>query len=336
MLVWLVFLTVGAVLAATSVAVTAVVHRHGDRARHGAVHGAARALERELAAHPSLRGFVRRRVSPTELTGLLLSLALLALVAIGLLGFEVRRDSAVVRLDRSVAQWAADHATDASTTFLRWFTDLGSTLGVVVITLGVAVVARRRIGAGAIAFLAIAVVGANVATNLLKLLVERTRPDVGRFVAAHGFSYPSGHSSSAAVCFAAAALCLGRGRSRPVQTALTATAAALAGMVAASRVLLDAHWLSDVVAGLALGAAWFALCAIAFGGRLLRFGAPAEMAARVEVLDRAAREHDTHDDRHDAEHGTDDRVGQPVHAEHHSGDRDGHSHDDRPEHNEGP
>ena len=32
------------------------------------------------------------------------------------------------------------------------------------------------------------------------------------------------------------------------------------------------------MAGLALGWAWFAVCAIAFGGRLLRFGAPAEAA----------------------------------------------------------
>ena len=47
----------------------------------------------------------------------------------------------------------------------------------------------------------------------------------------------------------------------------------------ARRVLLDVHWVSDVVAGLALGWAWFALCAIAFGGRLLRFGAAAEAAA---------------------------------------------------------
>ena len=52
-------------------------------------------------------------------------------------------------------------------------------------------------------------------------------------------------------------------------------------MVAGSRVLLDVHWLSDVIAGLALGAAWFSICAIAFGGRLLRFGATADEAARV-------------------------------------------------------
>jgi undecaprenyl-diphosphatase len=62
---------------------------------------------------------------------------------------------------------------------------------------------------------------------------------------------------------------------------LTGLAVGLAVGVAASRVLLDVHWLSDVIAGLALGWAWFAVCAIAFGGRILRFGAAAEAAARV-------------------------------------------------------
>jgi len=41
------------------------------------------------------------------------------------------------------------------------------------------------------------------------------------------------------------------------------------------------HWLSDVVGGLALGWGWFAACSIAFGGRLLRFGAPVEAAERA-------------------------------------------------------
>jgi membrane-associated phospholipid phosphatase len=31
-------------------------------------------------------------------------------------------------------------------------------------------------------------------------------------------------------------------------------------------VLLDVHWVSDVIAGLFLGWAWFAFCAVAFGG----------------------------------------------------------------------
>ena len=59
---------------------------------------------------------------------------------------------------------------------------------------------------------------------------------------------------------------------------LVGAAGALAVAVAASRVLLDVHWLSDVIAGLLLGWAWFALCAIAFGGRRLHFGEPVEDA----------------------------------------------------------
>ena len=55
--------------------------------------------------------------------------------------------------------------------------------------------------------------------------------------------------------------------------------------VASTRVLLDVHWLSDVTAGLALGWAWFAVCAIAFGGRFLRFGAAVEVAEDVAAED---------------------------------------------------
>ena len=75
---------------------------------------------------------------------------------------------------------------------------------------------------------------------------------------------------------------------RPARAVLAGLAAGIAVAVAASRVLLDVHWLTDVIAGLALGWAWFAVCAIAFGGRILRFGAAAETAARVaDVTGRA-------------------------------------------------
>ena len=72
---------------------------------------------------------------------------------------------------------------------------------------------------------------------------------------------------------------------------LAGSAAAIAVAVASSRVLLDVHWLSDVIAGVMLGWAWFALCAVAFGGRRLSFAEPLKQAAADDggAAERGAR-----------------------------------------------
>jgi undecaprenyl-diphosphatase len=115
----------------------------------------------------------------------------------------------------------------------------------------------------------------------LKELVDRARPTLDPNAQTQGPSFPSGHSSTAAAFWAAAALVAGRWAGARGQAVLVGLAVAIAVGVAASRVLLDVHWLTDVLGGLALGWAWFAACALAFGGRLLRFGAGTEAAVRA-------------------------------------------------------
>ena len=147
-------------------------------------------------------------------------------------------------------------------------------------------------------FLLTVMAGMELLTLGVKDLVGRVRPALDPAAASLGPSFPSGHSATSAAFYAAAALILGRTLQRRPRQILTGLAVGIAVAVAASRVLLDLHWLSDVVGGLALGWGWFALCAVMFGGRLLRPTAAVDVAAveaaAPESEDRATRPPELH------------------------------------------
>ena len=86
----------------------------------------------------------------------------------------------------------------------------------------------------------------------LKLLVRRPRPLLAHPLAhAHGYSFPSGHALGAAALWASLAL-LAAARGWPRGRAV-ALAVVVPLVVAATRVLLGVHYVSDVLAGLLLG-----------------------------------------------------------------------------------
>jgi membrane-associated phospholipid phosphatase len=195
-------------------------------------------------------------------------------------------------IDAGAAQWGGEHATPASTAVLTTVTLLGDTAAVTVLAAATVAFETARHGLrsrwpDAALFMVAVVAGQNILSNGLKLLFTRPRPPVvsppatTALVEAPGFAFPSGHAAAAAATFAAVALLLGRGRSWPVRVALAAAAAGMAAAVSASRVMLGVHWVTDVLGGAALGGLWFLVCALAFGGRRLKFAAPLErMAAR--------------------------------------------------------
>ncbi|MCA1846385.1 MAG: phosphatase PAP2 family protein [Actinobacteria bacterium] len=222
----------------------------------------------------------RRRVDPELTTGVALTLCVPAVVvftaAAGVLLLMVRTKTGIANYDLAFARWGAVHATSGSTTVLRRLSDLGGTLGVVSLAVIVGIIEFRRLPNRAIpALLALTVLGQFAIVNLIKVIVDRARPDLSQLTGFSSSSFPSGHATSAAATFAVIALLVGRRRSRPTRAAITGGAVAIAATVAGTRVLLGVHWLTDVLAGLAIGWAWFALCSVAFGGRLLHFGAPA-------------------------------------------------------------
>ena len=284
-----------AVLAAVSVAAGGAAWlgaRMALRTRLGTA-PAAEAAE-ALQTHTRIRAFVRSRLDAEVVTGLALTAALAALVLAGVvvaaLAIAVRHAEALSDLDSAAAAWAHRNEGPGTHRALEDVTALATTYGVVVIAVAVGLIEWIRVPSRAIpAYLLIVTIGDSAVTNAVKEIVARARPAIDPAAAALGPSFPSGHSSTAAAFYAALALLAGRRRTAGARAVLAGIAVGVAAAVACSRVMLDLHWVSDVVAGLALGWGWFAVCTIAFGGWLLRFGEPVAAAATAAPRREARR-----------------------------------------------
>ena len=171
----------------------------------------------------------------------------------------------LLELDRDVSAWAEQAVSD-STALLRVaqaVTLLGDPIGITVAAAAIALVLWRR-GHGRLALYVVAArVGALVLSQGLKHLVDRARPVFDAPVAeALGPSFPSGHALGSAVFWTTGAVLLVPRLHRP--RLLLAGGVLVAVLVAASRVLLGVHFLSDVTGGLLLGLGWAAVCTAVF------------------------------------------------------------------------
>jgi undecaprenyl-diphosphatase len=133
---------------------------------------------------------------------------------------------------------------------------VGMLVALAALTAGVLVVRRVPLALAVTPLLA--VMGAGAIAGIVKTVVGRGRPAARLQLAAEsGASFPSGHTTDTTAFVLAVTLVIAIAiLRRQLARALTVTAAAVisAGM-GTSRLLLGVHWPTDVVAGMALGAA---------------------------------------------------------------------------------
>jgi undecaprenyl-diphosphatase len=199
------------------------------------------------------------------------SVILFAAVAEDVLRHE--RDEWVVRLDQSIQTIGRDagrqpyvHAVARGVSLVTGFG-----LGILVIAAaGVLAFTHRRPDA---LMLMAGTAGGWIVYGTAKLIFRVPRPSLEIAEAARrGYGFPSGHTAVTIVALGLLAWICGRRFTARGQRLLYAAAIIVALLTGASRILLHAHWLSDVVAGLALGTLYLALAVGQFQRTL---GAPA-------------------------------------------------------------
>ncbi|MFC8503021.1 phosphatase PAP2 family protein [Pedococcus sp. NPDC057267] len=123
---------------------------------------------------------------------------------------------------------------------------------------------RRRVRAAV--FVLVANAGSSLLNTALKDVVHRHRPVVDHpFIHPPGQSFPSGHAQAAATGFTVLLFVLWPHLRPGVQRrAAVAVAVLLTLLIGFSRVALAAHFVSDVVAGYAVGITWTLVLAAAF------------------------------------------------------------------------
>jgi membrane-associated phospholipid phosphatase len=161
------------------------------------------------------------------------------------------------RLDVRFVNWVHRTAPEIVVDVMQVLTYAGSAvfLGSLTIIAGLLFVRTRR--SGAALFVLVAFVGSQVIDQILKAIVRRSRPELeDPFVQLTTYAFPSVHAFTATATYGALALVLAStAAERPRRVALVIGAAALILVVAASRVIVGAHFLLDVSAGIAGGVA---------------------------------------------------------------------------------
>lgn len=144
--------------------------------------------------------------------------------------------------------------------FARDFTALSGWPVLTVFTLILSIYLAMRRKWGTMLLVLGAVIGESLIVDSIKGLFGRERPIVvPHLVDVGNFSFPSGHSASAAAVYLTFGVIIARAsHQHSVRIYVILVAIVMAALIGASRLYLGVHFPSDVAAGLSLGAAWAA------------------------------------------------------------------------------
>lgn len=167
----------------------------------------------------------------------------------------------LVQFDLMVASRLQSHATPTATMIFLAITTLGSPVVICVCLSGIVLYIWWKKW-WYIRIWAFGLLGGEVINQTLKFVIHRPRPDpIYALIHAYGYSFPSGHAMLSLVAYGLLAYFLVlKLQSRAARTLVICAFATLILLIGFSRLYLQVHYFSDVVAGYAAGGVWLSSC----------------------------------------------------------------------------
>jgi undecaprenyl-diphosphatase len=187
-------------------------------------------------------------------------------LAVGLAGFAALAVSyehdPVASVDTEVAEWVAASLPSWAEWLARPPSWLGGWIGITAIGIVIGIVLLREHAWLDFGFLLATFAGSAIAVAVLKTWFDRPRPDLGSVVELpSSSSFPSGHATAGVASLGAAAILvaerLSSHRARVWLWSIVIVGGVAVGL---SRIALNVHYVTDVLAGWCFGIAWLAAC----------------------------------------------------------------------------
>ena len=164
-------------------------------------------------------------------------------------------------VDANVAEWVSGDLPGWVEWVARPFSWVGGWIGLTALGVAAAVVLVHERAWFDLAFFAAAYLGSQLVVALLKEWFDRPRPDVGSSVPLpESAAFPSGHATAGVASLGALAVLAAERLPRRARAWLWAAVVVLGTAIGLSRIALNVHFVTDVLAGWCLGLAWLAAC----------------------------------------------------------------------------
>jgi membrane-associated phospholipid phosphatase len=213
-----------------------------------------------------LHRFLAARFSPEGEMGLHVTIGLALILGAAWVFSEIAEDvvegDTITLIDVQLAHWFRARASAGFTDFMLFITHWNGIVGSGLMAALLAAWFWYRKAHYWLIVVLVAVPGGMLLNVALKHVFRRARPSLeDPLLTLSTYSFPSGHTAAATIFYGLLACYLVRRVSGwPARAAVMAAACLMVVLVALSRMYLGVHYLSDVLAATAEGAAWLATC----------------------------------------------------------------------------